>query len=969
MAKIKFVVPKDRNIIVSPLEEVMPDNYIPYAVEVAKERALPDVRDGLKPVHRRILYGAYMLKAFPDRPYYKSARIVGDILGKYHPHGDTSVYDAMVILAQDFSTRKPLIDGHGNWGSIDGDNAAAMRYTEARLSEMSMELLRDIDKDVVEMVPNYSDSEMEPRVLPAKYPNLLVNGAFGIAVGLATNIPPHNLKEVIEGTLAYIDNNDVTTEDLMSYIKGPDLPTGGVMIGKNSLKAAYDTGIGKVTVRAKASIEKLENDRLGIVITEFPYRKNKARILQTISDMTADKKHAKALDSITDIRDESDRTGIRAVIEFKKTTDENTVDKVLKYLFKKTDLQGNISFNMVALAEGKPETMGLKTIIGHYVEHQKDVITRRTKKELEVAEKRFHIVEGFIKLIDIVDEVIAAIRASKSKKDAHANLLEKFGFTEVQADAILELMLYRLTGLEIDVFKKEFRELEKKIKKLKKILSDEKTLLNVIREDLNMVMEKYGDDRRTAIVEDDSEATIEIDELIIAEDVMVTVSNDGFVKRLPMKTYKRSNADGKDIDYREGDSLKYLIPSNTKDTLMIFTDAGNMYKFRTYDLAEAKWRDKGERFDSLIKSLKLDNEKIISIESIESFSPSKALKFITANGLIKRTSLDKLISNYTKLVAIKLKNDDMLAKVFLEDIEREPKFLRIITSGGLEAVIEEPMLELTDRNILGEELCVLNSSNKVIDVIETEEYEYAEFTVGINKKGNMKIYRKYSQDVYIKAATNSKEEILVFTSLGNVYKFPSLFVQNKEELKLTDIVDGLSDKEEVIGVFSVNDECYNRDDAYVYLCTKNGIAKRTRLVDFADGLTNNLAVKFKSQDDRLVSVDINDSDNARVIVITKTGMAIKFDANDISAMGRNAAGVAAISLKDDEVIFAKCISIVNIDNSDEEYSNYKKLILVSKDKQKVEIEISEMKLQNRAGRGSNVMVVVLEDYVKDVSIR
>ncbi|MGL4452625.1 MAG: DNA topoisomerase IV subunit A [Sarcina sp.] len=969
MAKKKFIVPKDNNIIVSPLEEVMPDNYIPYAVEVAKERALPDVRDGLKPVHRRILYGAYMLKAFPDRPYYKSARIVGDILGKYHPHGDTSVYDAMVILAQDFSTRKPLIDGHGNWGSIDGDNAAAMRYTEARLSEMSMELLRDIDKDVVEMVPNYSDSEMEPRVLPAKYPNLLVNGAFGIAVGLATNIPPHNLKEVIEGTLAYIDNNDVTTEDLMSYIKGPDLPTGGVMIGKNSLKAAYETGEGKVTVRAKASIEKLENDRLGIVITEFPYRKNKARLLQTISDMTADKRHAKALDSITDIRDESDRTGIRAVIEFKKSTDENTVDKVLKYLFKKTDLQGNISFNMVALANGKPETMGLKTIISHYVNHQKDVITRRTKKELEVAEKRFHIVEGFIKLIDIVDAVIAVIRASKSKKDAHANLLEKFDFTELQADAILELMLYRLTGLEIDVFKKEYKELEKKIKGLKKILSDEKTLLKVIKDELTRVMDKFGDDRRTAIVEDDSEAKIEIEELIIAEDVMVTVSNDGFVKRLPMRTYKRSNADENDIDYREGDFLKHLIPSNTKETLMIFTDAGNMYKLRSYDVLEAKWRDKGERLDQIIKSLNLEKEKIISIESIDTFNPNKVLKFITANGLIKRTTLDKLISNYTKLVAIKLKNDDKLAKVFLEDINREAKFLKVITSSGIEAIVEEPTLEPVDRNILGEELCSLSDSNKIVDVIETQEYEYAEFTVGINKKGSVKIYHKYSNDVYIKAPTNSKEEILVFTNMGNVYKFPSSFVQNKEELKLTDLVDGMSAKEEVVGVFSVNDECYNRDDAYVYLCTKNGIAKRTRLVDFADKLTNNLAVKFKNSDDRLVSVDINDSSNARVIVVTKNGMAIKFDANDISPMGRNAAGVAAISLKDDEVIFAKCISIVNIDNSEEEFSNYKKLILVSKDKQKVEFEIKDMKLQNRAGRGNNIIVVVLDDYVKDVTIR
>ncbi|MGN0025860.1 MAG: DNA gyrase subunit A, partial [Clostridium sp.] len=339
MAKKVNEIPRDNNIIPILLEEAMPDNFLPYAIEVAKDRALPDVRDGLKPVHRRILYGAYQLKAFPDKPYYKSARIVGDILGKYHPHGDTSVYDAMVIMAQNFSTKEILIDGHGNWGSMDGDGAAAMRYTEARLAPIAMEMLRDIDKDTVDMVPNYSDSELEPKVLPSRYPNLLVNGTFGIAVGLATNIPPHNLKEVIEGVLAYIDNNEITTKELMNYVKGPDLPTGGILIGEKSLLSAYETGEGKVTLRAKTSIEKLDNGRFGIVITEFPFRRNKARLLQTISEMTGDKKHSKALESIVDIRDESDRSGIRSVIELRKAADEEVADKVLKYLFKRTDLQ------------------------------------------------------------------------------------------------------------------------------------------------------------------------------------------------------------------------------------------------------------------------------------------------------------------------------------------------------------------------------------------------------------------------------------------------------------------------------------------------------------------------------------------------------------------------------------------------------------------------------------------------------
>jgi len=495
MAKKKDNIPMDNNIINIPIDEAMPDNYLPYAVEVAKDRALPDVRDGLKPVHRRILYGAYMLKAFPDKPYYKSARIVGDILGKYHPHGDTSVYDAMVILAQSFTTRMPIIDGHGNWGSIDGDNAAAMRYTEARLSNIAMEMLRDIEKGVVNMVDNYSDSEKEPQVLPSRYPNLLVNGTFGIAVGLATNIPPHNLGEVIDASLAYADNSEITTKELMNYIKGPDLPTGGILIGNNALLAAYESGEGKVTLRAKTSIETLESGRLAIVITEFPYKKNKAKLIQSISDMTGDKKHSKALDSIIDIRDESDRNGIRAVIELKKSANEETANKVLKYLFKRTELQCNVSFNMVALADGKPRTMGLKTLLHYYVEHQKEIVRRRTEKELETAERRFHIVEGFIRAIDIMDEIIITIRGSKSKKDAQENLTNKFGFTEIQADAILEMMLYRLTGLEIKVFEKEYKELELLIKKLKKILESEKELLKVIRKELLTIKENYNDER------------------------------------------------------------------------------------------------------------------------------------------------------------------------------------------------------------------------------------------------------------------------------------------------------------------------------------------------------------------------------------------------------------------------------------------------------------------------------------------
>ena len=979
MAKKNIEIPKDNNIIRMPLEEVMPDNYLPYAVEVAKDRALPDVRDGLKPVHRRILYGAYMLKAFPDKPYYKSARIVGDILGKYHPHGDSSVYDAMVILAQNFSTRAPLIDGHGNWGSIDGDGAAAMRYTEARLSSISMEMLRDIEKNVVDMVPNYSDSEMEPKVLPARYPNLLVNGTFGIAVGLSTNIPPHNLKEVIDGTLAYIDNNEITTRELMNYIKGPDLPTGGVLIGEKTLLSAYETGEGKVTLRAKAKIETLENGRLGIVITEFPYRRNKARILQTISDMTGDKRHAKALDGIVDIRDESDRTGIRAVIEFKKAVDHDMADKVLKYLYKKTDLQGNISFNMVALADGKPETMGLKTIISHYVNHQKDVVTRRTKRELEVAEKRFHIVEGFIKAIGIMDEVIATIRASKSKKDAHENLVSKFEFTDLQAEAILELMLYRLTGLEIKVFQKEHKELSKKIKALRKILENESVLLGVIKDELKEVAEVYGDERRTALIEDESEAKIDLEELIVAEDVMVTLSNEGFIKKIPLKTYNRSNVDENEIEYREGDYLKFLIKSNTKDTLAIFTDKGTVYQIKCNSVADKKWKDKGERLEDLIRGLSLEDEKIIALESIENFLPNKCFKFITANGLIKKTTLDKFVTAYSKLMAIKLKNDDLLASVSLIDSQDEERFVEIETTNGLNFVVSEPELEFTDRNILGVQLVPLKSGNQIKSIRFVDNYEYKEFIIGINKKGNIKTFSNMNINSYEKVKVNSFRNIIAFSNKGKVFKFPAYLLQNTEESNISDLVDGFEKDELIIKVAPINEFGKIGEDLFVYFFSREGLVKKTSLREFLGEFNNQIAYKFKTPKDELVNVDIN-FENATVILVTKNGMGIKFSATAINPMGRVASGVTGISLKDDnKVIFGKVIppSEGIDDKTLEAYndykkeltSNYEKLILESKQKEKAEVNIEDIKLQNRAGRGSSLMILVLEDYIRDVIIK
>ncbi|BCZ48659.1 DNA topoisomerase (ATP-hydrolyzing) [Clostridium gelidum] len=968
MAK-KNDIPRDNNIVSILLEEAMPENFLPYAIEVAKDRALPDVRDGLKPVHRRILYGAYMLKAFPDKPYYKSARIVGDILGKFHPHGDSSVYEAMVILAQEFSTRAPLIEGHGNWGSIDGDGAAAMRYTEARLSPIAMEMLRDIEKDTVDMIPNYSDSEIEPKVLPSRYPNLLVNGTFGIAVGLATNIPPHNLEEVTNGVLAYIDNNEITTSQLMEYIKGPDLPTGGILIGEKSMLSAYETGEGKVAYRAKTSIEKLENGRVGIVITEFPYRRNKAKLLQLISEMTGDKRHAKSLESITDIRDESDRNGIRAVIELKKNAGEDVADKVLKYLFKKTDLQCNISFNMVALANGKPETMSLKAIIKYYVEHQKEVITRRTQKELDTAKKRFHIVEGFIKAINVLDQIIAIIRSSKSKKDASDNLINKFEFSEAQAQAILELMLYRLTGLEIEIFEKEYSQLKNIIKKLEKILSGEKELFKVIKTELKEISDKYGNKRRTAIVKDDNESKIDIEELIVIEEVMITISKDGFIKRIPLKNYNRSSSNPEDIEYRENDSLKYLISSNTKDTLLIFTDKGFMYQTKGINIPELKWKEKGERLDQVIKTANLDNEKIVGAVSVDNFDPNKAFRFITKHGGIKQSSVDKFQTSYTKLQALKLRDDDELMDVSIRKIKEESKFLRVKSKLGLEFTLEVHNLEDTSRNILPIQLFNFAEEDEIIEVEDTNEIEYFELSLGITDKNKLKVYGRIKEDS-LKVKTNSLKELLMFSNKGYVYKVPVFLMKNviNDEIPVEAFLGKLEKGEKIVSLVSI--DSYD-EELGVYTFTKKGMVKKTLLKEFEGEYFKQVCHKFKFEDDEVVSVEIDKMKLGYLVMITKKGMGIRFPVENVNTMGKVASGVTGMSLRDeDEVIFGKYHSnyISSEGNSITLSADKTEVVLTSKSKEKSAIKINDIKLQNRAGRGTNIMMIILDDEIKDVTV-
>lgn len=969
MAKKNVEIPMDRNIIQAPISEVMPDNYLPYAVEVAKDRALPDVRDGLKPVHRRILYGAYKLKAFPDKPYYKSARIVGDILGKYHPHGDTSVYDAMVILTQDFTTRVPLIDGHGNWGSIDGDSAAAMRYTEARLTNAAMEMLRDIDKDVVDMINNYSDTELEPNVLPARFPNLLVNGVFGIAVGLATNIPPHNLGEAIDGAIAYIDNHDITTEELMKYIKGPDLPTGGVIIGEKSLLSAYENGEGKVTLRAKTHIEKLENDRLGIVIMEFPYRKNKAKILQVISEMTADKKHSKSLESITDIRDESDRNGIRAVIEFRKNADEETVKKVLKYLFKKTELQSNISFNMVAIAEGKPETLGLKAILKHYTRHQMEVVTRRSQKELEIAKRRFHIVEGFIKAIDIIDEIVATIRASKSKKDSQDNIVKKFGFTEIQAEAIVELMLYRLSGLEIKIFQKEYKALEKQIKVLEKILNNENELLKVVKKELLEVKEKYGDSRKTQIIRDDGEARIELEDIIIDEDIVITMSKEGYIKRVGDKYYNRANPNVEDIEYREGDFNEFLIPSNTKETLMIFTGLGNLYQIKCINIPEMKWKEKGEKIDDLIKTLDTETEKIIGVFALPNLDKDRNFIFFTNRGVIKKSSLDKFETNYSKLVALKLKDEERLINVSLVDKDRIERHIKVKTKIGLEFTVEEPATENLDRNIMGKQLFNISKEDEVLSIDYVDEFGIKTFAVNITKEGNLKVSNRRAYKTAVGCFTNSLSTLLVFGDRGSVFPIPAYIIENLESsgLSLNKIVDEFNSSEEkIIQIFSIIS--FNNNSS-IFFFSKEGYVKRTALNEFQGSYTSFKGYRVKNEQDRLVNIKLSDdSVHKDILLITKDAMGIRFEADNINPVGKVAIGVTGISLKEnDEVIFGEFLE--NREIKDEialDGKSVDSIYLISNNKLEENIILRDIKLQNRAGRGRKLMSLEINDYVVEV---
>lgn len=632
----------------------MKKSYIDYAMSVIVGRALPDVRDGLKPVHRRILYGMGQLGVTPDKPHKKSARIVGEVMGKYHPHGDRSIYDAMVRLAQDFSTRYMLVDGHGNFGSVDGDSAAAMRYTEARMTPFALEMLRDIDKETVDFRDNFDGEEKEPVVIPSRFPNLLVNGSNGIAVGMATSIPPHNLKEVIDATIKVIDEPDCDIEELIKIVKGPDFPTGAQILGKAGMKEAYRTGTGKVKVRSCCEIEETDRGKSQIVITEIPYMVNKARLIEKMADLVKEKK----VEGVSAIRDESNREGIRIVVELKRDANPQIT---LNRFYKHTQLQDSFSMIMLALVDGKPEVLTLKRFLEEYVKFQKEVVTRRTKFDLAKAEARAHILEGLRIALDNIDAVIKTIRESYS--NAKENLMENFGLSDIQAQAILDMRLARLQGLEREKIENEYNELMKKIAYYKSLLADEVLLMGVIKDELTEIRDKYGDERRTQIVRDEGE--FDEEDLVEEENVTITFTHLGYIKRVPADTYKAQKRGGKGITgvtTRDNDFVKDLVMTSTHDNLIFFTNTGKAHKIKAYEIPEATRTARGTPAINFLNLLQ--RERITAVIPVKEFSEDKYLIAITKNGLIKKTALNEFDTKRTTgLIAINLKDEDELIAI------------------------------------------------------------------------------------------------------------------------------------------------------------------------------------------------------------------------------------------------------------------------------------------------------------------
>ncbi len=691
------------------LQETMEQSYIEYAMSVIASRALPDVRDGLKPVQRRILYAMIELNNGPDKPHRKCARIVGDTMGKYHPHGDSSIYGALVNLAQEWSTRYPLVDGHGNFGSVDGDGAAAMRYTEARLSKISMEMLADINKDTVDFGPNFDETEKEPIVLPSRFPNLLVNGTTGIAVGMATNIPPHNLRETIDGVLKIIENKvendrDTEIEEILDIIKGPDFPTGAMILGKNGINEAYRTGRGKIKVRAVTEIEPMGNGRQRIVVTELPYMVNKAKLIEKIAELVRDKR----VEGISDLRDESSREGMRVVIELKKDANPNII---LNHLYKHTQLQDTFGVILLALVNNEPMILNLKQILELYLKHQEEVITRRSKYELNKAEERAHILEGLLIALDNIDEVIHIIRSSKNVAEAKEKLIQSFGLTDVQAQAIVDMRLRALTGLEREKLEGEYAELESKIAELKAILGDEKRLLGVIRDEITVIRNKYGDDRRTSIGIDDEEITIE--DLIKKENTVITMTKLGYIKRMTVDNFRSQNRGGKGIkgmSTLDDDYIEDLLMTSTHHYIMFFTNKGKAYRIKAYQIPESSRVARGT---AIVNILQLEpGEKITAMIPIRDFDQDVFLFMATRKGIVKKTSIKEYDHiRKTGIISINLKEDDELIEVKVTNNEND---IFLVTKHGKCIRFNENDVRPTGRTSMGVIGMTLDADDEII---------------------------------------------------------------------------------------------------------------------------------------------------------------------------------------------------------------------------------------------------------------
>ena len=678
------------------LKKTMESSYIDYAMSVIAQRALPDVRDGLKPVQRRVLYSMIELNNGPDKPHRKCARIVGDTMGKYHPHGDSSIYGALVNMAQDWSFRYPLVDGHGNFGSVDGDGAAAMRYTEARLSKISMEMLADIGKDTVDFVPNFDETEKEPTVLPSRFPNLLVNGTTGIAVGMATNIPPHNLREVINGVVKIIDNQvledrGTDIEELLTIVKGPDFPTGGTILGTAGINEAYRTGRGKVRVRAVTSIEPMQNGKNRIVVTELPYMVNKARLIEKIAELVRDKK----IDGITDLRDESDRQGMRICIELRRDVNPNVV---LNLLYKHTQLQDTFGVIMLALVDNQPKVLNLYEMLNYYLIHQEEVVTRRTKYDLNKAEERAHILQGLLTALDNIDEVINIIRSSKNTQEAKDRLMERFALTDVQAQAIVDMRLRALTGLEREKLENEYAELMERITELKAILADKKKLLGVIREEILLIADKYGDDRRTSIGFD--EYDISMEDLIPVTNTVITMTKLGYIKRMSLDNFRAQNRGGKGIKGMEtidDDYIEELLMTTSHHYLMFFTNTGRVYRMKAYEIPEASRTARGT---AIINLLQLQpGEKITAVIPIREYTEGHFLFMATKKGIVKKTPItDYANVRKTGLAAINLREDDELIEVKKTDNNQD---IFLVTKYGQCIRFKETDVRKTGRTSMG----------------------------------------------------------------------------------------------------------------------------------------------------------------------------------------------------------------------------------------------------------------------------